>query len=281
MIIGIDLGGTSIRAGYFCEGKISKIITANSPSICDSYEESIDYLKSFISEIMTSDVIAIGIGVPSVVDIERGVVYNVANISLWEEVPIKEILESHFGIPVYVNNDANCFVIGEKMYGQGSEFADIVGITLGTGVGAGIIINNNIYHGHNTGAGEIGSIAYRDANYERYCSGEFFSILHDTSGKIVAEKAGKGDVAAIALLEEFGVHVGHLVESVIYTYDPQAIIFGGGLSAAYPYFKASMDRVLEDFQFPVSLKNLHILASKESNISILGAVAIAMINIKH
>lgn len=281
MIIGIDLGGTNIRAGYFHNGKISRIISDKSPSTCSSYEESIHYLESFISNIMTPDVIAIGIGVPSVVDVEKGVVYNVANIPLWEEVPIKNILETKFGVPVYVNNDANCFAIGEKMYGEGKEFSDIVGITLGTGVGAGVIINGALYNGHNTGAGEIGSLVYLDANYERYCSSEFFSIIHGTTGKKVAENANNGDVSAIALLEEFGIHIGNLVQSVMYAYDPQAIIFGGGLAATYPYFKSSMEKALENFQFPESVKNIKILVSKESDISILGAVALAMTNIKY
>lgn len=79
--------------------------------------------------------VAIGIGVPSVVDREKGIVYNVVNIPHWEEVHLKEILEACFSVPVYVDNDANCFALGERIFGEGKTVDNFVGLTLGTGLG--------------------------------------------------------------------------------------------------------------------------------------------------
>ena len=112
-------------------------------------EESLTYLKAQISKMMTPQTRGIGVGVPSVLDSETGVVYNVANIPSWIEVPLKDILESEFNVPVYINNDSNCFTLGEKKFGEGRPFKHLVGVTLGTGVGAGIIINDHLYGGSN------------------------------------------------------------------------------------------------------------------------------------
>ena len=114
-------------------------------------------LKRQIAQLMTAEVTGIGVGVPSVVDYRQGIVYNVANIPAWKEVHLKDILEREFGVPVAVNNDANCFALGAWRYGEGQGTSDMVGLTMGTGIGSGIIIGGNLYNGVNNDASLSGS----------------------------------------------------------------------------------------------------------------------------
>jgi len=273
MKLGIDLGGTNVRVGKVDNGQVVEIVTAASPSKM-SLDESLAYLKSVIAPLVTPDVTGLGIGVPSVVDVDSGIVYNVTNIPAWEEVHLKKILEEEFKIVVGVNNDSNCFALGEKRYGEGRPFKNMLGVTLGTGVGAGVIINNALYNGTNTGAGEIGCMRYLDNVYEHYCASSFFTTYHNITGKEAAERASRGDAEALKMWTEYGKHMGELVQAILFAYDPDAIIFGGGLSSAYPYFEGAMRQAISSFPYPKSLENLQIRISQKPDIAILGAVAL-------
>ncbi|MDL2221136.1 ROK family protein [Parabacteroides sp. OttesenSCG-928-N08] len=273
MKLGIDLGGTNIRIGKMQEGVIIEKRTAPSPAKM-GLEESLDYLKEFIRPLVTPDLEGIGIGVPSVVDVKQGIVYHVTNIPAWVEVPLKKILEEEFGVPVYINNDANCFAMGESRYGEGQAFENMLGVTLGTGVGAGVILNRQLYNGSNTGAGEIGCMRYLDRIYEHYCGSEFFSTYHNTTGREAARLAREGDAKALKIWEEYGEHIGELVQAILYAYDPDAIVFGGGITDAYPLFSESMRRNLSGFMYPESLKKLKICISTNPDIALLGAIAL-------
>lgn len=273
MRLGIDLGGTNIRIGQVKDGDIIKKISAPSPSR-QGLDESIEYLKHTIGQSITPDCISIGIGVPSVLDIEKGIVYNVTNIPAWEEVPLKDILEAEYHLPVYINNDSNCFTLGEKRYGEGKPFKNMVGITLGTGVGAGIIINHELYGGSNTGAGEIGCVPYLESTYEDYCGSNFFTTYHQITGIEAARKAQEGNTTALQIWDEYGTHLGNLIQATLFVYDPDAIVFGGGIASAFPFFQQSMTEAMQSFPYPQSLKNLQIRLSVNPDIAILGAAAL-------
>src|SRR5688572_1292717 len=116
MIIGVDLGGTKVRAGVASDGKIEKQKQQLFKSL-GSQSETLGQLIDLIRSLMHSDIEGIGLGVPSVVDVERGIVFNVVNISSWVRVPLKDILEEEFNVPVAVNNDVNCFALGEHRFG--------------------------------------------------------------------------------------------------------------------------------------------------------------------
>ena len=111
-IIGIDIGGTSIVGGRI-EGDIIVAQVSADTHAQEGGEKTLDILKGVIRQLMTIDTRAIGIGVPSVVDREKGIVYNVQNIKNWDEVYLKSLLEAEFALPVHIDNDANCFAYGE------------------------------------------------------------------------------------------------------------------------------------------------------------------------
>jgi len=274
MKIGIDLGGTNMRVGTVDNGVTVNVCKESCPSQGSS-QEVLDALISLIERAITPQTDAIGIGVPSVVDAQKGIVFNVANIPSWKEVHLKSILETRFHLPVFVNNDANCFAKGVFCYGEGKGIQDMVGITLGTGVGAGVITNGQLYNGRNTGAGEIGSIPYLDSDFEHYCSSDFFERIYHISGREAKELASNGDAQALQIWDVFGRHVGKLVKTVLFAFDPEAIVFGGGISSAYPLFKDSLLGEIQDFPYPESLRNLTIITSQLQDVAILGAASLA------
>ncbi len=272
MKIGVDLGGTNIRAGLI-DGKTIIKSTATPLRDKDDLNSTLAQLKSIIHAVFQNGVSGIGLGVPSIVDLEKGIVRDVVNIPSWKEVPLRDILEKEFSVPVFINNDSNCFALGEKYYGFGQQHKTFVGITLGTGIGSGIIIDDKLYSGYNCGAGEIGYLPYKEYDFEYYCGANFFTTIHQTTGKQTFLEAQKNDPAALALWEEFGSHLGIALRSVVYAYDPEAIILGGAISKAFPYFERQMHLSLNNIHFPNSVARLKIYISEVENIAMLGAAA--------
>ena len=268
MRIGLDLGGTNFRAGLVDKDRL--VCKEVIPCPRGSEKEVNDALLSLVGKMMTDEVTSIGVGVPSVVDRERGIVYNAANIPSWKEVHLKEIMEDAFHRPVFINNDANCFTLGVHVFGEGRGYKDMVGLTIGTGVGAGLVINGRLYNGHNTGAGEIGSLPYKEKDYEYYCASRFFHDFH-TTGKALAEEARQGNRQALDIWRVFGDHMGSLMLAIMYAYDPEAIILGGGITDAFDLFKNEMYSRLGEFPYPESVARLHIAPSHLNDAGLLGA----------
>jgi len=270
MVIAVDLGGTNIRAGLMENGRILKYKDTRLINK-DILQSTLDQLAGLIDSVSEPGVKGIGIGVPSVVDVSSGTVYDVTNIPSWKKVGLKAILEKRFGIPVNVNNDVNCFVLGEHRYGLARGYSSAVGLAIGTGLGGGIIINNELYAGNNCGAGEFGNVPYLDGNIEAYCSGDFFIKKCKTTALASYNEAIKGDHTAIERWKEFGFHMGNAIKTVLYTYDPEVIILGGSLTKAYDFFAGAMMKSMQDCLFPESIKRLKVLLSQNENIALIGA----------
>lgn len=272
-IIGIDLGGTTIKGGLIAGEKLVREEVADTRAE-EGGEVTLAVLKEVIGRLKTEDTSAIGIGVPSVVDRTRGIVYNVQNIRNWEEIHLKKLLVNEFGLPVHIDNDANCFAKGERIYGVGRNFENFVGITLGTGVGGGIIQRGELLSDANCGSGEFGEMPYLDGILEQYCGSFFFSTNYGTTGYEVALKAGENDKEALGIMHEYGKHIAALVKMIVLTVDPQAIIFGGAIARSLPLFRDSMYEHLSSFPYPNSIKKLQILQSELNHPGILGAAAL-------
>lgn len=272
-VLGVDLGGTNVRVGLIDGDKLVKTEACQiSPE--KNYHDVLNNICETIDCFKNAQVEGIGIGVPSIVDVEKGIVYNVQNIPSWQEVPLKDLLEKRYRVPVYVNNDANCFAVGEKYFGRGKKYQNIVGLIMGTGLGAGIIVNDRLYSGTNCAAGEFGNISFKEKNFEYYCCGQFFSAEQKSSGEELSERARKNDSKALKIFAEFGSNVGEAIKLVMYCFDPEIIILGGSVSKSYGFFKDSMWQTLRDFAYPKMVEKIRIELSDVSNIAILGAAAL-------
>ncbi len=272
--IAMDMGGTKVHIALVKEGKI----VSESKFSTSSYQHKTDLLQAIMETLSSHfgrNVKGIGIGVPGLVDEENGIVYDIQNIDDWDRVPLKDILSEVFPVDIRISNDANLFALGEQTFGKGQAYQNVLGISLGTGIGAGLILNGKRYTGKFSGAGEIGSIPYLDKTIEDYCSGKFFRDLHQNTGEHFAHLAASNDQNALALFNELGMHLGKMIKLLLFVLAPEVIIFGGSISKSFALFEPAMRKELENFPFQKVIESLHIARSEMDNAALLGAAFMA------
>ena len=272
-ILGLDIGGTSIKAGLLLGGQLQAIRSIPTPAL-ESQELILETLAAFIESYLPQSFAGIGIGIPGLVDAQMGIVLGLANIPSFQHVELRDFLVNRFGKPVWINNDANCFALGVHQFGIGQGFQNLVGITLGTGVGAGIIIHGKLYSGVNSAAGEWCGTPYLDRTFEDYCSGKFFNRVYQSKPKTLAKLAQEGDPIALQAFDEFGRHVGELLKVILFSLAPEAIVLGGSIRKTYPLFEKSMRATLQTFPYASVLAKLQVLVSDLDETAIHGAVAL-------
>ncbi len=261
---GVDLGGTTVKLAYFdTEGtllhkwEIPTVIKNNGAQILPDIARSIaDFLES--NNISREDIVGIGIGVPGPVD-RKGVVNCCVNLG-WGVFNVENTLSELTGFPVKAGNDANVAALGECWKGSGKGYEDMIMVTLGTGVGGGIILGGNIVCGAGGSAGEIGHMIInreeKEAHscgkrgcVEQYCSAtgvvwlanrylsaydlpSVLRIYENLTCKDVFDAAAAGDAAAQAILEQFYALLGEFLANICTALDPESVIIGGGVSKA-------------------------------------------------
>jgi len=272
-LVGVDLGGTNVRAGLVQNGRIVAFEAQAHPPGATA-GAIIDRICAAIAKVMRPGVRGIGVGVPTLVN--KGIVYSPNNIPSWKVVPLQKILERRFRLPVVLNNDAKCFALGELHYGVGRGYRNLVGLIVGTGLGAGVVVDGKLFSGSNGGAGEIGSIAYKGKNFEYYCSGRFFKREFGLDGGMLYQRAKHGDREARAMFAGFGDDFARVIMALLYAYDPEIIVLGGSVSNAFPYFEKRMWEGLKSFHFQNTLKRLKIVQSRKANIAVLAAAALCL-----
>jgi glucokinase len=281
-IVGVDLGGTTTKIAFITmDGEIVEkweVPTDNSnegQNITSNIAKAIDEKLSELGQ-KKEKLIGVGMGAPGPVDYENGIVLNVVNLGWKDNYPLKESLEASTMLPAAIENDANCAALGEMWKGAGNGAKDLVCITLGTGVGGGVIANGNIVQGINGAAGEIGHITavpfdgapcncgktgcletvasatgiVRIAMEELtkgQSNGELNKIL-TSNGKITAkdvfDTAKIGDALALQVLDVVCFHLGFAAANIANTLNPNMIVLGGGVSKAGSIL---LDKVKEYF----------------------------------
>lgn len=272
-VLCIDLGGTKLSLAHVCNGDITNQQTYKVPSLV-SLPEFNQFLFNAITPFVTNDVNGISIGVPSLIEMSSGKVVETVNIPAWQNVEIKSLLESQFKIPVIVNNDANCFAVGEYHYGSGKQCNSIIGVCMGTGLGAGLILNGKLYTGNYSAAGEFGSFPYLDATIEDYCSGKLFTNYFNTSGVQAYTKANEGCDNTMQIFKQLGCHIGAALHQVILSFDPDKVVLGGSVSQSFKLFNKSMMQTLKGLTHPILFKNIQVEQSQLEHAALLGAYKI-------
>jgi len=252
--IGIDLGATFVKIGLVDnKGKIYFRREIKTPPAADRallIDSIVDKVKDIMKKSGKS-VFGVGIGVPGPVDSKRGIVHYFPNIKGWKEVPLKAILEKKLGLRVILDNDVNAMTLGEFIFGAGKGSGNIVCITLGTGVGGGIIINGKLYRGGSMTAGEIGHMPINEtgpfcncggiACLERYIGNRY---ILERAKKIfgknitlerVTELAGSGNKKAAAIWRDTAKKLSVALVQVVNLLNPDKIVIGGGVSKAGPF----------------------------------------------
>ncbi len=289
---GVDLGGTTVKLAYFDETgnmlrkwEIPTRTENNGGQILSDIAASIEaHLNAHA--IAREDILGIGIGVPGPVD-RKGVVNCCVNLG-WGVFNVEQALGDRTGFPVKAGNDANVAALGECWKGSGQGFADMIMVTLGTGVGGGIIIGGNIYCGAGGSAGEIGHLILdpretevhtsgQQGCAEQYCSAtgvvrlarrhlaacDAPSVLRNSQAltcKDVFDAGLSGDPVAGAILEQFYALLGQLLANICTAFDPEAVIIGGGVSKAgqvildgvCPHFRKNVFHASKDVVFKIA-----------------------------
>ncbi len=275
IIIGIDLGGTKIMVGAITLsgtiiGRPIKVLTIGS----DPSDKIIDRIISAVNNLLiqinfsTSNIIGIGIGSTGPLSIEEGVILECPQLPSMNFFPLKETFQKHFGVPVFINNDANCLIYAEVMFGVAKNKKNIVGFTLGTGIGCAIILNKKIFNGATGTAGEIWPSPYKSGTIEDFISGEGVSRIYqnisgkDASSRSILSLAEKGDKDAIETWREFGEHLAIPLAWSINLLDPEMIVLGGSISKAYQFFMPSLKKNILSKICPEPAKKIKIKISE-------------------
>lgn len=271
MNIALDLGGTNLRGALVdrttCLNSYAEKCLSDAPA-----DVVIGQMFSIIDRLMSDEVESIGIGVPCIVDTERGILYNATNIPSLVEVPLRDMIQERYGLPTAIDNDCNCYALGEYTYGAGRGSRNMVGITLGTGVGAGVIINGHPYRGLFSGAGEIGALPYLDSDYEHYCSSMHFRHHLNTTAAAMAARAENGNPECLKIWNDFGYHMGALMMAIMLTYAPDRIVIGGGIARAFDLFAPAMRaRIEQEFLYPIVARNCSVVPGEIPEANLIGA----------
>ena len=293
LVIGIDIGGTSIKLGCFSrDGVCHRSLNVQTPRPATP-KAVIDLIKEVISMMIKEPQIynlgpiqGIGIGVPGPVDAEGRTSIIAINLTDWQDVPLAELLEEKTGLPVVIANDANCAGLGEAWLGAGSQYKNLIMLTLGTGVGGAIILNSQLFVGHQGAAGELGLITL-NPDGPKCNSGNNGSLEQYISVQAVRRETGKeplelanlalaGDKFALEFWQNYGRLLGAGLASLIYILTPEAVIIGGGISAAAKLFLPATKAEIERRVLFSSYLKLQLLIAKLGNqAGVIGAAKLA------
>ena len=272
-VIAIDLGGTNIRAGVVVNGSVGAIKSIPLQAK-ETKEKVLQQLYGLIDEVMEEGVAAFGVAVPGLVVADSRILYDTVNIPSWKEIDLVKILEAQYQLPVKIENDANCFVLGEYFFGDTQNYKTVAGLTIGTGLGTGIIIHKKLFGGKHGGAGEFGMIPYLDKNLEYYVSGRFFENIYGVNGEAVYAKAMNNDKEALDMYKAFGHHLGEAVKIMLYALDIECFVIGGSVKNAFPFFSKAMWKSISKFEYQRAVQDLKIEVSRLPNSNILGAASL-------
>jgi glucokinase len=268
-VVGVDVGGTNIKLGLV-HPRGFVIARSHFPTkpFSSSKKKLIGVLAREIEKIISSeglkhkDIAGIGIGLPGLIDYDRGVVLFLPNIPGWKNVPLKSILEKKLKLPVFVENDVKLITLAEWRFGAGKGVKNLICMTLGTGVGSGLILDNRLYRGAANAAGELGHVPLNEKGpacncggfgcFERYVGNKALFILAgqimnkpDMTTQKMFALAEKGQTKALKFWREAATHIGNGLVGVVNLLNPELIVIGGGVSNNEKYLFPTIKEVVK------------------------------------
>ncbi len=306
--IGVDIGGTNIKIALVdFEGKI--IYSNTTPTRAEmGFEAGVANIKQAIKDLMqetnetAKTIEAIGFGLPGQIDYKAGMVKNLPNIPGWVNIPLGKLIEDEFQIPTKLDNDVRCAALGELNFGAGKGCENLICITVGTGIGSGIVLNGKLVRGATNAAGEIGHIKMTLEKgplcgcgdygcFEAYASGPaIVSMAKDfiSGGKsakykematdgiitpyIVAQAALQGDAVSIQIFKQIGEIIGIGLTSVINLLNPEKIIIGGGVADAGELLLEPIRKTIEERAMPIQKEAVKVVPAQLANAAgVIGA----------
>ena len=305
--IGVDLGGTNLKIGIVSgEGRVES--HASVPVGADKSAEKIAALMgeqvSIVQSKTNNELAGCGCGIPGIINMEDGIVYSSPNFPSWKDTPISRLLSSKIKIPLVIDNDANMFALAELLYGAGRGHKNLITLTLGSGIGGGIIIDGKVFHGDIGFAGEVGHIIVEPDGapcgcgshgcWELYAaSRSFANLVHrlpkpekdgllalvnndmsQLTPKFMAELAKSGNTTAVDMWRSYGKYLGIGIASLINTLGITTIVIGGGIARASDLFIDATRAEIITRTYKKNAELLKILgASLKEHTAIVGAAS--------
>jgi len=301
--IAVDIGGTRLRVAVYAKDEIEPLkqerIATQGPG--NPMERLVNLINDLWPE--DGDVLAIGAAAPGPINPKTGVLYRAPNIPGWDNLPLQKTLEDAFQVPVAVGNDANMAALGEARFGAGKGHSNLIYITISTGIGGGVILDNDLVLGARGLAGEIGHVtvvpngplcgcgkrghleavasgtAIARWMREQIASGLFSSLsgMQTISAKDVAEAADQGDPLAIQAMKQAGTFMGVALADYMHIFNPSIVILGGGVSRSGPHYMNPMKEALQTHVIsPKYLEDLEItFAALGDDAGLLGTLELA------
>jgi glucokinase len=323
-LIGIDIGGTkcAVILGSLDEKGDIRIVdkTAYSTSEFPLPDKMISKFNSGINELIKKhnltirEISSIGISCGGPLDSKNGIILSPPNLPGWDEVHITRLFETEFGIPVSIQNDANACALAEWKFGAGRGTRNMVFLTFGTGMGAGLILDGKLYSGTNDNAGEVGHIRLdrmgpvgygKSGSFEGFCSGggiaqmartvaleklqmgekvsfcNTISELQNITAQSVAEAAKKGDALAGKIYEECGTYLGKGLSVIIDILNPECIVLGSIFVRSAELLIIPMEKAIAEESLPLARKVCRIVpAQLEEKIGDIASLSVAANNIR-
>ena len=291
MNIGLDIGGTkcAVSTGEAVEGGIKILSRDEFPTAGLSWRQVLDEFAHRIENLSTFESIGISCGGP--LDSKRGVVMSPPNLPGWDNVPVADFFRERFGAPVALQNDANACALAEYLYGSGRGVKNLVFMTFGTGLGAGIIIDGKLYSGANDNAGEIGHIRLapsgplgynKEGSAEGFCSGAGIARLAklrkglDLTAKEIFARVRAGDADCMEVFRESAEKLATILAFTIDILNPEVIALGGVFMRNADLFMPVVEPILEREALAPALKACRIVpAELGENIGDYAALAVA------
>ena len=300
--IGIDFGGTSVKLGV-CRG--DELLVTDEPIPTTQFHGPaalIGEMSARVAKLQKSypDICAIGVGVPGLVDFDHGFVHELTNVPGWRHVPLKAILGEKTGLPVLVENDANAMTYAEFRHGAARGLNNVIGLTMGTGIGGGLVLDGKMFRGSGFVAGEIGQMSIRfdgkpghygnlgalekyTGNQQiaehavlRYSEAGIEKNIADCTPKKIADAAQAGDDIARQIWGEVADWLGTALASIAWLLNPDVFVIGGGVAQAGDLIFTPLKNKVQSMLSTVVWERLQIVPARFSNeAGIIGNAALA------
>ncbi len=303
LAIGIDMGGTTVKYGVV---RGAEMVHLGEPIITADFKGP----KALVAELTRRvhplrrqypSIEALGIGVPGFVDVQRGVVHELTNVPGWKAVPVRNMLTESTGLPCFAENDANAMCFAEFVHGAGRGARNLIAITLGTGVGGGLVLEGRLYRGSSFGAGEVGqmSIDWRGKEFvhgnvgalesytgigpmgkraaQLYQKAKIKKSAESLTPRAIAEAVKLKDPVAEQVWDEFTSQLSTGLVNTVWLLNPDRIVIGGGIAKAGKLLFDPLRKKLKQQLAASFEKNLKIVPAQFGNeAGIIGSAAVAM-----